>query len=540
MKKLAISAVIVAGLAGAANAADMSIPTKAAAPAVPSACTGLTDFLLSSCVLSWYGVTLYGTVDMGGTYQTHGSPFDPNFPTGASYLLGAGGGNATNRTAGFGWAPNGMSQSNIGVKIIEPIAPGGWSFISQNELAFDPYSLLLANAPQAMQNGIGVPENLQAQPYDSSRWGWLAATNVVGFSQPVFGTMTFGRQNSLLNDSLATYDPFGASYAFAMIGYSGKYAGAGGTEEARWTTAIKYRVNVGNFRFAVMGQPLSGSNQGYDAYNPNNGAVGGQIGSDIKNFGPGVLSWDVVGTWERDAVNIGTTYVGQATNLGWPTTFPGGAASGLKATLSNNTSVTALVKYSFGSWAAPAPIVSKAPAPAPTGIPLTLYAGYEWIQLANPSDPQTSFRDDGFLFVNPNTTNNGGVLGANGTAINNNAFNAACGSGTGCNSEIFQFAWAGAKYGITRNLDIIAANYVEWQNTFVNGVAACSQGVTAQASNSRCAGYMDAASVALDWRFLPKWDWYIGTMYSVAFGGIANGDISRNNLATTSGVRFRF
>jgi hypothetical protein len=26
----------------------------------------------------------------------------------------------------------------------------------------------------------------------------------------------------------------------------------------------------------------------------------------------------------------------------------------------------------------------------------------------------------------------------------------------------------------------------------------------------------------------------------VAFGGIANGDISRNNLATTSGVRFRF
>lgn len=458
VKKLAISAVIVAGLAGAANAADMSIPTKAAAPAVPSACTGLTDFLLSSCVLSWYGVTLYGTVDMGGTYQTHGSPFDPNFPTGASYLLGAGGGNATNRTAGFGWAPNGMSQSNIGVKIIEPIAPGGWSFISQNELAFDPYSLLLANAPQAMQNGIGVPENLQAQPYDSSRWGWLAATNVVGFSQPVFGTMTFGRQNSLLNDSLATYDPFGASYAFAMIGYSGKYAGAGGTEEARWTTAIKYRVNVGNFRFAVMGQPLSGSNQGYDAYNPNNGAVGGQIGSDIKNFGPGVLSWDVVGTWERDAVNIGTTYVGQATNLGWPTTFPGGAASGLKATLSNNTSVTALVKYSFGSWAAPAPIVSKAPAPAPTGIPLTLYAGYEWIQLANPSDPQTSFRDDGFLFVNPNTTNNGGVLGANGTAINNNAFNAACGSGTGCNSEIFQFAWAGAKYGITRNLDIIAAD----------------------------------------------------------------------------------
>jgi len=29
-------------------------------------------------------------------------------------------------------------------------------------------------------------------------------------------------------------------------------------------------------------------------------------------------------------------------------------------------------------------------------------------------------------------------------------------------------------------------------------------------------------------------------MYSAAYGGIANGDITRNNLATTAGVRFRF
>ncbi len=531
--------------AAPAFAADMDAmvtkaPMVAVAPAPPASCGSVYDFLFTACPLTWYGVTFYGTVDMGGTYQTHGSPFDPNFPTGASYLLGAGGGNATNRAAGFGLAPNGMSQSNVGIKIIEPIAPGGWSFISQNEFAFDPYSLLLANAPQAMQNGIGVAENLQAQPYDSSRWGWLAATNVVGLSQPVFGTLTFGRQNSLLNDSLSVYDPMGGSYAFAMIGYSGKYAGAGGTEEARWTTAIKYRVNVGDFRFAVMGQPLAGSNGGYDAYNPNNGAVAGQIGGDIKNLGPGILSWDVVGTWERDAVNIGTTFPGQTSVNGWPTDFPSGpAGSGLKATLSNNTSVTALLKYSFGSSGAPAPVVSKAP-PAPSGIPLTLYAGYEWIQLANPSDPQTnSFQDDGFAFNFVNV--NASKLSANGTTIANNAFNANCngvGSANPCTAEIFQFAWVGFKYGITRNLDFIAVNYVDWQNTFVTNTL-CNSMSTA-ASKGNCQGYMDAASVVLDWRFLPKWDWYIGTMYSVADGGIANGDISRNNLATTSGVRFRF
>jgi hypothetical protein len=201
-----------------------------------------------------------------------------------------------------------------------------------------------------------------------------------------------------------------------------------------------------------------------------------------------------------------------------------------------------VAKYSFGSWGnTPPPVVGKAPPvpSGPSGIPLTLYAGYEWIQLANPSDPQLgSINNDGFGFNFVNNAAN--RLSANGTTIANNAFNALCGSGTGCQNEIFQFAWAGFKYGITRDLDFIAVNYVEWQNTFVTGVAACSQGATAEATNSRCQGYMDAASVVLDWRFAPKWDWYIGTMYSVAFGGIANGDIARNNVATTSGVRFRF
>ncbi len=518
---------------GAAYAADMDTMVTKAPPAPaftpPAACGSLYDFFVTACPLTWSGVTLYGTVDMGGTYQTHGAPFDPNFPTGASYLLGAGGGNATNRTAGFGLGPNAMSQSNVGIKIIEPIAPGGWSFISQNELAFDPYSGLLANAPQAMQNGIGQFQNQQALPFDSSRWGWLAATNDVGFSQPVFGTLTFGRQNSLLNDSLGAFDPFGAAYAFSLIGYSGKMAGAGGTEEARWTTAIKYRVNVGDFRFAFMGQPIGGANGGYNSYNPNNGAVAGEIGWDIKHVFPGVLSLNVVGTYEIDAVNIGTT---------GNTVSPAGVLTGLgpmtlKATLSNNTSITAEAKYSFGSWGnTPPPVVGKAPPvpSGPSGIPLTLYAGYEWIQLANPSDPQTSFLDDGFRF------GTGGV----GTAIQNNQFNSLCKAGYVCSDEYFQYVWAGAKYGITKDLDFIAAYYLEWQNQFITTTTGGSNCAISSTSLGQCAGSMDIFSVALDWRFLPKWDAYIGMMYSVAYGGIASGDIVPNNLATTAGVRFRF
>ena len=549
MKKLTIVSAVgfglaVAAYAPAAFADSYPIVTKSAmpsAPPAPATCGSIWDFAFTSCPLTWYGFTVYGTVDMGGSYMTHGTPFDPNFPTGAGYLLGAGGTGATNRLAGFFPGPNGLSQSNIGIKWNEPVG-AGWAVIGQAELAFDPYSLLLSNAPQAMQNSIGQAENTQALPYDSSRWGWLAGQIYTGVSNPTWGTLTFGRTNALLNDAIVAYDPMGASYAFSPIGFSGKTAGAGDTEDARWTTAIRYRVNVGSIRLAAMVQPIFGTQ--YWGYNPNNGAFAAGIGGDVRGIGPGVLSMDFFGTYERDAVNITAVYGGaagnpfgpaQGTALGWPTTFPAGF---LKATISNQTSFMWVGKYSFGSYA-PAPVVGKEP-PPPSGIPLTLYWGYEFINFANPSDSQSAFRDDGFLFAGPIPAGAGAgavVPSANGTVIQNNAFNISCGSGTGCFSENFQVLWTGAKYGITKDLDVITGWYHFIQSTYVTGVS-CSPANAP--NNSRCAGWMDVASVVLDWRFLPKWDAYIGTMYSAAFGGVANADIARTNLATTAGVRFRF
>jgi predicted porin len=529
---------------GAAYAADMdTMVTKAPPPAAftpPASCGSLYDFFLTACPLTWNGVTFYGTVDIGGTYQTHGTPFDPNFPTGASYLIGGGGTGATNRTPGFGFAPNAMSQSNAGFKVREAIG-GDWSFVGQAGVAFDPYSLLLSNAPQAMQNAKGTAQNQEALPIDSSRWGWLADQIYAGVSSGTYGTLTFGRQNTLYNDAIVAYDPMGAAYGFSPIGFSGKAAGAGDTEDARWTTAIKYRENIGDFRLALMGQPVTGSGA-YNAYNPNTGAFAGGFGGDIKNFGPGVLSFDVLGVWEQDAVNISAMYPGQVLNaFGTPTTFPADAA--LKATLSNQTSIMVVAKYSFGSWGnTPPPVVVKAaPAPSgPSGIPLTLYAGYEWMQFAEPSNPQSSFPDDGFSFSDPlalGAAYHGQTASANLTSINNQAFNAKCGTGGGCQDEILQIWWVGAKYGITRDLDLVGAfyQYVQSQYTLNVGNVCANAG-----AHGQCAGQLDVYSWVLDWRFAPKWDAYIGMMYSAAFGGISNGDITTNNLATTAGVRFRF
>jgi predicted porin len=527
--------------AGSAALADdifvAKAPTVAVAPSASAACASAYDFFLTKCPLSWHGVTFFGTVDVGGSYMTHGSPFDRNYPQAVSYVAANGGTSGTSRLSGFFQAPNALSQSNVGVKINEPIA-GSWSFIANFQLEFDPYSLLLANGPAALHTAIGTAQNQEAIPQDSSKWGWLDSNNYIGFTNPVYGTVTLGRQNALGTDGIIAYDPTGGAYGFSLIGYSGKTAGAGDTEDARWNTAIKYRENIGNFRLSAMVQPvgLFGGSAGFAAYNANSGAIAGGIGGDIRHLGSGILSLDVIGTWEKDAVNVTLMYPGQVTANGWPTTFPANAA--LKATISNNTAVTALTKYTFGSWGnGEPPVVGKAaPAPSgPSGIPLTLYAGYEWVQYANPSDPQSSFRDDGYLYL---ATNAGAtVASANGTTIANNAFNANCGSGTGCKNEQFQVIWTGGKYGITKDLDVIGGYYHYIQSTFVNGVN-CSN--SAAAGNSRCQGWYDAYSLSFDWRFLPKWDAYIGTMYSAAFGGIANGDIARNNLATTAGVRFRF
>jgi hypothetical protein len=74
-------------------------------------------------------------------------------------------------------------------------------------------------------------------------------------------------------------------------------------------------------------------------------------------------------------------------------------------------------------------------------------------------------------------------------------------------------------------------------NNAANAPASCSVNPV---SASSCNGFMNAASIMLDWKFAPKWDTYIGTFYSETNGGMNNGFLSHSNLATTAGVRFRF
>jgi len=480
-------------------------------------CTSILDFLTTACQVAAYGVRFYGTLDLAATYESHGVPM--NKFLGVNGFLGK-----MNNGPQFIGAPG---ASNVGFQIKEPLG-AGWSFVGQVESGFNPYSLTLLNGVHSVFNAIGTPLANQTAFGDSNSQGqFYNNLGFTGVSNDTWGTLTVFRQNDLNQDAFLSYDPMGVNGFFSPLGFFGSFAGGGDTQNRRDTTALKYRVNIANWHAGAYWQ--------FGGYNDGNGANGGyqgDVGADF-HIGPGLLSFDVVGAYKKDAVSLGNGLAGQTDPFGNPintnvggTLFGGTQINALSSVISNNTSVVFASKYQVDKW--------------------KFFAGYEWIQFANPSDPFTAngsgFTDiaGDFLCVN--------CQGFNGTNITSNFYNV---------HKIDQMAWVGARYALTDSLDATVAYYHEWQNDFSGGASgnvvgqvlnpngtftaqkavACSVASTA---SSKCAGTKDTVSALLDWRFAPKWDTYIGGNYNANTGGDANGYLNRSEWSVVSGLRFRW
>lgn len=112
------TAMILAAVGGATEAsADDAMVTKtgSAAPATvssqPPACGSIEDVFLTSCALTSSGITVYGIVDTGVSWRSHGAPFSGTSAPGVDYLVQR----YSNRPR-WDFGPNGLSQSNIGIK----------------------------------------------------------------------------------------------------------------------------------------------------------------------------------------------------------------------------------------------------------------------------------------------------------------------------------------------------------------------------------------------------------------------------------------
>jgi predicted porin len=468
-----------ASLAALAGARAADLPTTKGAPPAPPAkvasCTGFQDFLTTACPLTYGGVTLYGTIDMGVGYDKFGAPWNPTWNVGSAFILSKAG-----RPNLYTLAPNGLSQSNVGIKGKFDIE-NGWSIVGQAETGFDPYSLQLANGPGSLYENNLVPLSKQTASGDSSRAGQsLDSQYFAGVSNATFGTLTFGRVNTLLLDGVNAYDPMGGSYAFSVIGNAGMTAGGGNTENTRSNEGFKYRVTYGNFRAAALVQV-----GGYAQGNASSGMYQGQVGFDYAGF-----SFDAIGSYIQDSDKQSTVSA--------PITPP--APDALNATISNDTSVMLLGKYVWNQ--------------------LTLFSGFEAIAY---KDPTSQWATPGNFFTG---------LGGNEAKNGGDKF---------FSPEYFQVYWTGAKYAFTPDLVGVVAYYHYNQDFYM---ATSTSKRCSNSSASYCAGTFDAISAMLDYRFgfAQKFDVYGGAMWSQVSNGLANGYQTGGhvNIDPTVGLRFRF
>jgi predicted porin len=509
-----LKSILLAGgalLACAAVAQAADLPTKKApAPAPKPNCYATLwswlDSTPADCPLSYWGVTFYGQVDVGGGYETNAAKFNNAYAQGVQELI-------SKQSHGAAWqaVPNGLSQSNIGVKWKEPVA-SDWFFVGDVNFGFDPYSLQFADGPRSLVENNTTPQFKQSANGDSSRtYGPINARAFAGFSNQTWGTLTYGRHYAFSNDNDNFYDPFGGSYAFSLIGNSSTIGGGlGDTELARFNNSVRYLYADHGVRAGVLSQV-----GGYAAGNNSQYAIQTDLGFDWQG-----LSMDGVYMYAKDAVSLGA--YGAAVDGVLSKSFPA-TADTLKATIENMDAFQIAAKYKWQQ--------------------LTLFAGGQMTQFTNPSDLPAGIVSRDF---------NGGYPGAYGVGVQGNAFPTA---------RWLDTAWVGAKYAVLPNLDLVSGYYHVWQNnylgstqTFTGAAASCAPNTklvsavggpagpaTLKGTNSAlCSGTEDAVSGMIDWRPVKRLDVYAGVMYSQLTGGLASGFIATNNTAFTGGVRLSF
>jgi predicted porin len=167
--------------------------------------------------ITWMGVTFYGTVDVGYAYIHNGS-----HPSGAQYY-GAG---YTIFSSPYNHGEvstlnnNGLQLSNVGLMIEEQLG-GSFTAIGKLETQFNPISGELGDACASLLRFSGTSLFNQEKNNDGSRCGQAFANAAYGgVSNPIYGTLTAGRQGSLVNDGMGTYDPIAGAPAFSLLGYS--------------------------------------------------------------------------------------------------------------------------------------------------------------------------------------------------------------------------------------------------------------------------------------------------------------------------------
>jgi predicted porin len=447
VKRSLVCVIALAGCVTAAQAADLGLDS-------------LKDPLPDN--LTFKGVTIYGSIDLGYAYQTNGRPLG-GVVSNLEYIPFTTSRNLNGQSISTITA-SALEQSKIGVKVEEGIGRG-WTVLGRADTGFNPLTGELDDGCRSIKENAAIPSAQQNSNADSGRCGQIFnGVAYGGISNSAYGTLTAGRQDSLQLEAIRNYDPMSLSYAFSLLGYSGTNGGSGSTQAARWDNSVKYLYSYGPVHAAAMF-----SNGGQDT---------GTLGTDYS-FNAGAtyrgFSVDAVYTKEHGAINLKSANSDPLNSL--------------IANISDNEAWSVMGKYTyefgggFGGYK-----------DGGRGDTLTVFGGYTHITQSNPNSPARA-----------GSITNGGYL----VTPDNDAFS------TG---KKFGFYWTGAKYAMPSGWNFTGAYYHVDQNSYKADGAPCPAG---PASAVQCAGHYDQFSFLVDYEFNKHFDVYAGVNYARSAGGLA-------------------
>ncbi len=329
-----------------------------------------------------------------------------------------------------------------------------------------------------MNNGKTLAS--QTVGVDGSSAGQAFQTAFIGLKSQRFGTITFGRQLTLLLEGVIKYDPNYNASAFGLLGASNTYSGAGSQEDNRVDSLVKYFVDFNDMAHLGALYKFSGPNGLADsAFQANIGGnfAGASLDGYYSKFNSAITS-----------TSLSASQVSQLPSLGYS------ESNSLAATISDNMAYALMASYKIE--------------------PVKIFAGYEYIRYTNPTTSLSAgYSDIGDYIL---------------AFVAKNAYNDA---------KALNVYWTGVRYTILPRLDVTAAYYTYRQNSF--GTSKTTAGCSSAASSS-CSGSLEAISIDADYRFNKHLDSYLGAMYSGAHDGVASGYLARTNINPTIGVRYKF
>ena len=285
---------------------------------------------------------LYGVLDVGLGYLKHSySASDVLASTVNSYNLNS------SPHSFSGLYTGGVSMSRIGLRGEYKFDTGQKAFF-RLETAIDVTTGMLSNNGQAIYNNIN---SLHTANSASAINGQAFSRGAyAGASDPLWGSLEFGRTINFSLDQVVQYDPVQAALLYSPLGYSGGIGGGlGATENSRLDESVRYENRFQGLSFGAQ-YKFTGD----------------------KNAQSAGYGWVAMLGYRVDGFSVEATYSEMTNAITWPVQYSNVVTPDPNVQVENTKGYMLTAMYKLGA--------------------ATIKAGYESATISAPSDPNLSIQ----------------------------------------------------------------------------------------------------------------------------------------------------